>query len=46
MEIVTAAAGIINEAMAKPATDAALRWEAVIRAPNAWADTAGPSNAP
>ncbi|MFF0766124.1 NACHT domain-containing protein [Streptomyces sp. NPDC003737] len=32
MEIVTAAAGVIGKAMAKPATDAALRKEAVIRA--------------
>ncbi|MFJ8608095.1 hypothetical protein ACIRH0_12970 [Streptomyces sp. NPDC093675] len=32
VEIVTAAAGVIGKAMAKPATDAALRKEAVIRA--------------
>ncbi|MFJ8555093.1 NACHT domain-containing protein [Streptomyces sp. NPDC093676] len=32
MEIVTAAAGVIGKAVAKPATDAALRKEAVIRA--------------
>ncbi|MGW7666723.1 hypothetical protein ACWGJX_06225 [Streptomyces sp. NPDC054775] len=31
-EIVTAAAGVIGKAMSKPATDAALRKEAVIRA--------------